>query len=286
MDFVDLHTHTQASDGSDSPAALVRLAAAKGLRAVAITDHDTVAGLDEAEEEGRACGIEVVRGCEVSTASPYGEIHILGLWLPRQPTALENVLGDLRHHRQTRNQIIVDKLQGQGFDICYEDVLNVAGGECVGRPHIAAVLMDKGYVPSIRDAFHSLLGQGGAAYTPRKILGLTEAVQLLSGLGATVCMAHPRLIRCPDAWLEATVQGLMPYGLTALEAYHSEHTDADQRHCVDLATRLGLDLSGGSDYHGTTKPGIGLGHGRGGLRVPYFVLEKLKHTRQQRGLPL
>lgn len=286
MDFVDLHTHTQASDGSDSPSDLVRIAAERGLRAVAITDHDTLSGLAEAEEEGRTQGIEVVRGCELSTASPYGEVHVLGLWLPHDVGELEGVLENLRKHRQSRNLVIVEKLRAQGMNVSYDEVLDEAGGDTVGRPHIAAVLMHKGYVSSIRDAFRSLLGQGGTAFAPRKLLGLAEAVRLLSRLGATVCMAHPKLIRCPDEWLESTVDRLRKYGLTALEAYHSEHSEAEQRYCVDLATRLGLDLSGGSDYHGTAKPDIFLGSGRGSLRVPAFVLDKLKESRVQRGLPL
>ena len=286
MDFIDLHTHTLASDGTDSPAELVRRAAVLGLRAVAVTDHDTVGGLDEAVEAGRQYHIEVVRGCELSTASPYGEIHVLGLWLPPKAQALESVLEDLRKHRQSRNLVIVEKLRAHGFDVKYDDVLEVAGGDTVGRPHIATVLVNKGYVGSVREAFHSLLGQGGLAYAPREILGLAEAVRLLAGLGATVCMAHPRLIRCPQPWLESTVERLKPFGLSAIEAYHSEHSDADQRYCVDLAARFGLELCGGSDYHGSVKPGIALGMGRGGLRVPLFVLDRLKEARQKQGLPV
>lgn len=288
MDFVDLHTHTHASDGSDSPTALVRAAAARKLRAVAITDHDTLSGLAEAAEEGQALGVEVVRGCELSTASPYGEVHVLGLWLPSEKSKiaeLEVVLENLRKHRKSRNLVIVKKLCSLGMNVSYDEVLHVAGGDTVGRPHIATVLVNKGYVSTIREAFRSILGQGGTAYAPRKILGLGESVRLLAGLEATVCLAHPRLVRCPDNWLESTVQELKKDGLTALEAYHSEHSDADQRYCVDLAARMGLDLSGGSDYHGTVKPDIALGSGRGSLRVPAFVLDKLKASRRQRGLP-
>lgn len=284
MDFVDLHTHTQASDGTDSPGELVRAAAAQGLRAVAVTDHDTLGGLAEAEEAGLGSGIEVVRGCELSTASPYGEVHVLGLWLPHDTSELDGVLENLRRHRESRNLVIVEKLRAQGLAVSYDEVLHEAGGETVGRPHIATVLVNKGYVPSVRDAFRTLLGQGGTAFAPRKILGLAEAVRLLSRLGATVCLAHPCLVRCPESWLEATVERLKKFGLTALEAYHSEHSEAEQRYCVDLAARLELDVSGGSDYHGAIKPDIALGTGRGGLRVPAFVLDKLKESRRQRGL--
>lgn len=286
MEFIDLHTHTLASDGTDAPAGLVRKAAAAGLKAVAVTDHDTVGGLEEATEEGDRSGIEVIRGCEISARSEFGEMHILGLWLPEDPGPLARVLEELRTQRTDRNLIIIRKLVELGVDIAYEEVLAVAGGETVGRPHVARVLMDKGYVASLREAFERYLGYKGLAYEPKKTLSPVKAVTLLSGLGATVSLAHPRLIRCPDAWLEDTVSALKSYGLSAIEAYHSEHSGADERFCVDLAVRHGLALSGGSDYHGAAKPGIDLGTGHGGLRVPAFVLEELKRQRREHGLPV
>lgn len=286
MDFVDLHTHTQASDGTDDPAELVRKALTLGLRAVAVTDHDTLAGLDAAQEAGWAYGITVIRGCEVSATSPYGEVHILGLWLPHDAGPLAAVLESQRQQRERRNHSIVEKLNAHGMPLTYDDVLAAAAGETVGRPHIAAALMKRGYTSSVREGFKKWLGSGGKAFVPRKTLALEEAVRLLAGLGATVSIAHPRLIHCPHPWLEATIAALKPCGLTALEAYHSEHSEAAQRHCVDIAARHGLELTGGSDYHGQTKPDIALGTGRGALRVPVFVLEKLEAARRQRGLPV
>lgn len=284
MDYIDLHTHSAASDGTDAPAELVRKAASVGLRAIALTDHDTLAGLPEAEAQGRDSGLEVVRGCEISADSPYGEVHILGLWLPRNADGLENVLKDLRRQRMERNLAIVKKLTALGLRVDYEEVLAAAGGETVGRPHIAAVLLRKGYIASLREGFDTLLGRGGKAFAPRKVLGLVEAVRLLAGLGATACMAHPRLSRCPDSWLEQTAAALVPHGLTALETYHSEYSEADQRFCMDMAARHKLENSGGSDYHGGAKPGVRLGYGRGGLRVPGEILDDLKAARRARGL--
>lgn len=286
MEFVDLHTHSCASDGTDSPASLVRKAARAGLQAVALTDHDTVSGLHEAQAAGRDCGVEVVRGCEVSAGSPYGEVHILGLWLPQDVGELALVLENLRQQRQTRNLHIMEKLAGLGMRLDYDEVLAVAGGETVGRPHIARVLVDRGYAASMRECFDRLLGRSGAAFVPRQSLELTQAVRLLAGLGATVSLAHPRLIPCPDTWLENMVGSLVPCGLTALEAYHSDYSEADERFCVDVAARHGLVLSGGSDYHGGAKPGIELGRGRGRLRVTSFVLDGLKKARRQQGLPV
>lgn len=285
MRFIDLHTHSQASDGTDSPAQLVAGAAAAGLAAVALTDHDTLSGLDEAEAAAQRHGIEFLRGCELSTRTEYGEMHILGLWLPRRADALEQRLADIRHKRDNRNAHILEKLATLGISISMDELRHEARGESVGRPHIAALLVKKGAVPDMETAFREYLGGGGRAYLPKEVLEPEEAVRLMAGLGATVSLAHPCLKPLPPDWLEAFVLRLKACGLSAIEAYHSEHSDAAVRSCVDLARRLDLGLSGGSDYHGRNKPRIRLGHGYGGLRVPLDILEDLKARRRQQGLP-
>ena len=152
MQFIDLHTHSQASDGTDSPGQLVRNAQIQGLAAVAVTDHDTVSGLDEAEAAARDLGLEFVRGCELSTSTELGEMHVLGLWLPRDLAPLQDRLQYLRRKRSERNVRIVEKLQGLGVEIELDEVLHEARGESVGRPHIAAVLVRKGYVKDVSEA--------------------------------------------------------------------------------------------------------------------------------------
>lgn len=284
--FVDLHTHTTASDGSDTPAELVRKAAERGLLAVAITDHDTVSGLDEAEEVGARLGVEVIRGCELSVTSPYGEVHILGLWLPKDVVELESRLRDLREKRDTRNNQILERLRDLGVPLRLEDVLAESLGETVGRPHIAKALLRHGYVRSHQEAFARYLGNNGAAYVARVVLTPEDGVRLLTGLGATVSIAHPMLIRCSREWLDDTVADLTSFGLGAIEAYHSEHSLGDERVCADLAARHGLGVSGGSDYHGAAKPHIVLGRGKGGLRVTEAVLQRLKDRRRAAGLPV
>ena len=281
MKLIDLHTHTLASDGTDSPSALVEKAHAGGLVAVAVTDHDTVAGLDEAEEAGRDLGIRVIRGCELSTHTEYGEVHILGLWLPRDASPLEDQLGYLRRKRCERNRGIVEKLRALGLDISLEEVRATAAGS-VGRPHIAAVLVAKGYVRDVGQAFRDYLGFYGKAYLPKEVLEPDVAVQLLAGLGATVSLAHPLLQKYPVPWLEGLVEKLSGYGLTAIEAWHSEHSDADTRLCVEWARRFGLGLSGGSDYHGKNKPNHHMGYGHGNLGE---TMEKLEARRRAHGLP-
>lgn len=284
--FVDLHTHTTASDGTDTPAELARKAARLGLAAVAVTDHDTLSGLDEAVRAGREHGLEVIRGCELGVRTPYGEMHLLGLWLPVRADSLEDLIADLRARRADRNRQIVDRLNRLGFSLSYDDVLRHAGGESVGRPHIAAALLERGHVSSRQEAFARFLGADGAAYVPRALPTPEEGVELMAGLGATVCVAHPMLLRCPASWWEEILPRLKDRGLDGLEAYHSEHSAEDTRQCVELARRYDLGLSGGSDYHGLTKPRVRLGRGHGDLRVTLPVLEALKRRRLAAGLPL
>ena len=178
MQFIDLHTHSQASDGTDSPGQLVRNAQIQGLAAVAVTDHDTVSGLGEAEAAARDLGLEFVRGCELSTSTELGEMHVLGLWLPRDLAPLQDRLQYLRRKRSERNVRIVEKLQGLGVEIELDEVLHEARGESVGRPHIAAVLVRKGYVKDVSEAFKEYLGYYGRAYLPKEVLQPEEAVLL------------------------------------------------------------------------------------------------------------
>ncbi|CAK7049948.1 MAG: 5'-3' exoribonuclease [Desulfovibrio sp.] len=286
MELVDLHTHTRASDGTDSPAQLMAKAADAGLKAIAVTDHDTLSGLDEAAAAGRELGVELIRGCEISTSTELGELHILGLWLPEQPEALLQQLAFLREKRGERNEGIVRKLQDLGLDVSMEEVLAAAKGESVGRPHIADVLLRKGYAKNIREVFKEFLGNNGKAYLPKEVLEPEAIVRLLADLGATVSLAHPLLWKAPPGWLEGQVARLRDCGLNAIEAWHSEHTEADVRTCLALAKRFDLGISGGSDYHGINKPAIRLGRGYGGLRVGVGVLDDLRKRRVKMGLPI
>ena len=290
--FIDLHSHSTASDGSDAPAELVRKAAAAKLAAIALTDHDTTSGLDEAVHEGRQRGIEVIRGCELGVRCEHGELHILGLWLPEGEdgvTPLDATLAELRDHRAIRNRRIAAQLRTCGVDIEYAEVEAISGGESVSRLHFARILHDKGYVATPQEAFARYIGPGGRAYVAKETLSPTDGVALLHSVGATVALAHPMLFRYPGngfaEWLDDTVADLKRHGLDAIEAYHSEHSQADTRRCVDMAARHGLALTGGSDYHGAGKPGISLGRGRGGLRVTTTVLDDLKERRRRQGLP-
>lgn len=287
MNRIDLHTHSTASDGTDSPAELVRKAAAAKLAVLALTDHDTLDGLAEAAREAEASDVVFVRGCEISTATPWGEAHFLGLWIPEdaeRTATLEKALAEVREKRLARNLRIAEKLRELGMDVTYEAAAALAGGRVVGRPHFAELLCRMGVVESRREAFRRYLGRDGLAYEPRELMSPERAVTLLKSSGALVSMAHPRLLRAPAEELEKLVSSLKESGLDALEAYHSEHDAGDVRLCVDLAAKYGLQLSGGSDYHGLAKPKISIGCGHGSLRVGLSVYGSLMKYREKMGL--
>ena len=281
---IDLHTHSKASDGTDSPAQLAAATAAAGLSAFALTDHDTLAGLDEAAREAARLGVEFVRGIEIAVADPCGELHLLGLFMPEEPsTRMQEALEGFRRNRRERNLAVLERLAVLGMPLTLDEVreLSQTGAVALSRPHIARALVRKGHVNSVSEAFERYLGFGRSAYVPRRLLSPEEGISLLAGEGAIVALAHPCLEETmTPARLDALLAEFKRYGLSALEAYHSAHDDSRTRLCVDLAARHGLLLTGGSDYHGANKPGIALGRGAGKLRVPYLLLEKMRAFQQ------
>lgn len=284
MKLIDLHTHSTASDGTDTPADLVKKAADLGLAALALTDHDTLKGLEEAEAAAAGAGIEFIRGCELSTSTDQGSLHIVGLWLPRECSLLEDYLRQRRESRDGRNQKMIELLRKEGINISLEDAAALADGT-VGRPHIAAVLVEKGYARDKAEAFRDWIGETGKAYVPKDSPAPEEAVRMLRAVGASPIIAHPRLRRPSEEWLERLVVRLKPAGLCGLEAWHSAHDPADEAVIQKLAAKYDLGLSGGSDYHGQPKPDIELGAGKGNLSIGIEVLENLKARRKAAGLP-
>ncbi len=278
---VDLHLHSTASDGTDTPAELVRKAAALGLSAIAVTDHDTMADLTEASVVAQDLGVELVPGCELSTRTPYGELHLLAFWPDTTPEALA-ALEVEKTNRYRRNREILAKLAALGIHIDERDLMAEASGEIVGRPHIATALLRLGAVKTRPEAFSRFLGKDGAAYVPRMLMSPMDGLALLRSLNAVTALAHPLLLRAPLTWLRECIAELAGAGLDALEAYHSEHSSEQVRRVVDLAAEYKLALCGGSDYHGNNKPDIALGSGRGGLRVPAYLLDKLKELKASR----
>jgi len=283
MALIDLHTHSNASDGELSPSALVELAARSGLAAVALTDHDTLGGLDEALEAGRVHGVEVIPGCEFSVVDAGKELHLLGLWTSPDAPELVEVLETQRERREERNRLIVDNLRRMGIGLDYDEVAARAGGT-VGRPHIAAILVERRLVKSFDAAFRKYLGRHGSAYAPKRDLPMQEAVEALAAAGATVAMAHPYLLGEHGRPLEERARRYKEMGVDAIEAHYTDHSPTRTREYLALAQRLDLGVCGGSDFHGSVKPLIKLGTGKGSLNVTEPVLEALKERRTRQGL--
>lgn len=296
MKYIDLHTHSTASDGEDSPGEVVRKAKNLDLAAVAITDHDTVGGHAEALLAGQNLGMKVIPGCELSSTCGKNRFHIVGLWVPGDNATFNELLANLRKKRQDRNVGIVDILRSLGFDISIDEVIqeSLAGNKdgkpgSIGRPHIASVLVRKGYVKNMREAFDEYLKPGKKAWLPKEVPTSEDACRLLADIGATVVLAHPFLeqdkIKPTPQEIDEVVSLLAPHGLNAIEVWHPSHTPEDEKAALEIARRHGLLPSGGSDYHAGKKTDISLGTGKGNLAVAESVLSHLEEARRARGLP-
>lgn len=286
MDLIDLHSHSTASDGSLSPRELVALAHKAGLKALALTDHDTIAGLDEALAAGRELGIDVIPGVEISIngdelLSKPASMHVLGLWVDRHHPGLLAGLKTLQEARARRNPQIVQKFNKLGIPLTLEEVAAYAGGQLIGRPHFARALLERGIVKDRGEAFGRYLAAGAAAYVPKWRFEPRVGIELLRAAGALPVLAHPGMLKLPQFDLESLARRLMDLGLEGLEALYSEHDTATRLGLTRLAARLGLVVSGGSDFHGRPKPEISLGTGLGDLRVPASLLASLVQRRDQ-----
>jgi predicted metal-dependent phosphoesterase TrpH len=278
---IDLHVHTTASDGTLSPANLVQYAKTRGLEAIAVTDHDTVEGLDEAVAEGNAIGFEVVPGVEISADYAGGALHILGYYLDFKSSALLKRLAVLQDARAERNPKIVHKLQALGFSISFAEIEQEAGSGLVGRPHFAQVLLKKGYVKSVQEAFDKYLKKGAAAYEDKFRFPIPEAISMIVDAGGIPVLGHPVTLNCNGAQLEAKIKDWKAGGLQGIEVYYSDHDAALTSQYAALARRHGLIPTGGSDFHGSMIKGIELGIGKGNLNIPYSVLQELKQKKFQ-----
>ena len=276
----DLHTHTTASDGTERPAANVQMAFDAGLGAIAITDHDTVSGVAEALLAGRELGIEVVPGVEISTVAGGQDIHVLGYYIDINNEQFLQRLASLRETRDTRNNMIIERLQQLGLDITMAEVLreveNVKSkGDTVGRPHIAAVLLNKGYVSSISEAFDRYLGTGAAAYANPPRIEPATAIGWIQEAGGKAVLAHPGIYH-DDALVEAIIH----QGLNGIEVFHSDHTPEDEAKYLSLAQRSGLLITAGSDFHGE-RGGVVFHAPIGSRRIGIDVLQRLKPEKEQ-----
>ncbi len=275
--YIDLHIHTTESDGTLTPSQVVRYAKEKGLKAIAITDHDTIHGNEEAIKEGISAGVEVIPGVEISVDYSPGTMHMLGYFITTEDPILNEKLTLLQDSRADRNPRIIEKLNKLGLSLTYDEVVQVSGGGQVGRPHMAQVLMKKGYTKSIKEAFDKYLGKGAPAYLDKFRLSAVEAITMITDAGGIPVLAHPFTLYCKSSdELDALVEKLVNQGLQGLEVYYSEHDERKTSSYKLLAKRYNLAITGGSDFHGKNMKGIDLGTGRGKLKIPYTALENLK----------
>jgi len=277
--MIDLHIHSTASDGTMSPTEIVRYAKEKDLEAIAITDHDTVEGVEEALAAGEKTGIEVVPGIEISAEYPESTLHILGYYIDFNDDKFLRSISVLQKARAERNPKIIKNLQNLGLKIDFEEVIEEAETGQVGRPHFAQVLLKKGYVKDINEAFNKYLKKGAPAYEDKFRFPPKEAVSYILNAGGIPVLGHPNTLNYQtNTELESIVSGMVKYGLMGVEVYYSEHNKNQTEFYEQLAKKYDLLTTGGSDFHGQNLKGIGLGTGRKNLNVPYALLKRMKEA--------
>ena len=277
--MIDLHSHTTASDGTYSPAELIAAAHAAGLDALAITDHDTFAGYQEAVPYAEAAGLRLVCGIEMSTKlhQPRKTVHLLGYFLNGGPsTEFHQWIEGIQAARRDRNRRLAAKLQSMGIDIHLQDV-EAIGRTMAGRPHFARIMVQKGYVSNTREAFDKYLDESAPGYVDRDEPSLEEGISRIATAGGISSLAHPiRLGKRDHHEEERLIARMCDSGLQAIEVYHSDHNAPDTQRYLSIAHKFGLKITGGSDFHGENKPNVALGSGvDGNLNVPISVLEEL-----------
>ena len=280
MSRIDLHVHTTASDGTCLPAEAVELAARQGLTAIAVTDHDTVLGYNEARAAGERLGIEVIPGIEISTKYDRA-VHILGYYIDPESKSLEPVLNWIVEDRDKRNRKMAEMMAADGLPVSYE-MMHERYGAVIGRPHFAEILVELGLAGSVQDAFDRFVEKGQKYYQPRTILPIDQAVEIVVNAGGVPVLAHPFQYRMDDALLRELIEHCMGFGLRGIECRYTGYDEEKVAYLEALAREYGLIRTGGSDFHGTNKPHIALGRGLGKLSVPDEYLLELKEEAKAR----
>jgi len=270
----DLHCHTTASDGLLSPTELVQLAAKLGLKGIGITDHDTIQGWKEAEQAGADYKIQILKGIELNTNWYGKEVHILGYEPDSSSNYLTDKLSVLRNARESRMEEILDRFMDLGINISVTEVQQFAQGESIGRPHIAQVLIERGFVRNIREGFDRYIGIGAPAYVPSYKLTPVEGIHLIREAHGVAVLAHPGVHR-----LDEEIPAWVKVGLQGIEVFHSEHNKEDERRYLEIAHEYRLLTTGGSDFHGEArKPGVNLGGWGVSLNVIQQILDLAQHN--------
>lgn len=276
---VDLHSHTLHSDGTLTPSELVALARERGLRALALTDHDTTGGLEEALRAAAQAGLELVPGIEVSVQYDPGTMHILGYFIDHQSPRLQERLRGFQEARRNRNPQIIQKLNEMGVSITLDEVVAESGGDQVGRPHFARVLIRKKYARDIPEAFGKYLAKGAPAYVDKRHMAPEDGIRMITESGGIAVLAHPKQLRAKTAEeLEAVLDRLVAAGLGGIEAYSSSQDEKESRAYREAGERRGLFVTGGSDFHGANKSQVELGRMGDWADVRYEVVEAMRQA--------
>ena len=280
--MIDLHTHSNASDSSYSPADLMHEAKKRGLSAIALTDHDTLGGLENAEKEAKTAGIRFIPGIEISITwtpgagisglGPGGEMHLLGLGISAPSAAFLAAITGLANRREARNREILNQMREMGIEASWDDVLAISGGDSVGRPHFASLLVAKKIVKNREQAFSRYLSRGKPLYVAKTGLGFDEAATLIHESGGIAVLAHPMSLYVAWGRLPDLIKHMKDRGLRGIEAWHPNAKTRACRRLEELGASLGLYITEGSDYHGTTHPGRQLGYSHRGRTISDSVL--------------
>jgi len=270
--LIDLHVHSNVSDGTLSPSQVVQLAKEKGLCAIALTDHDTIDGLDEAMKAGHLHQVEIIPGIELSAEFPKDNLHFVGLLIGYKNKAFLDKLRPLKDARKIRNKKMLSQLQALGFNITVDENSSVTT-----RAHFARALLEGGYVASMEEAFELYLSPGKPGYLKRVTPSPKECIDLIHDAGGIAILAHPTLYKLKTTEIEELIASLADDGLDGIEAIYPLHTPEEETYFIDLAKRYSLIISGGSDFHGDNKPGLELGTGYGNLKIPHAVLDVIKN---------
>ena len=285
MEYIDLHVHSNVSDGTSTPSELVAYAYKKNLKAFALTDHDTVDGVAEAVAAAKSLAtdsyeVEVVPGVEISAAYRGRDIHILGLYVDYTDETLVSALHEVAAERRRRNEKMLKKLQDAGLSITMEDLTEGSEDAIITRAHFAKALLKKGHVSSIKEAFTKYLDANGPYYVPREYLSPKMAIELILAAGGVPVLAHPLLYKLSPSELRTLLTELKGYGLQGIEAVYSCNIGLDESFVRSLARDFDLVCTGGSDYHGAVKPDIDLGSGRGNLKIFASILSDLQERKR------
>lgn len=282
MNYIDLHVHSSASDGSFSPEEVVELAKNAGLSHFALTDHDTVGGVEQALNHAKKIGgIEVIPGTELSCYYGNREIHIVGLFVNHKDETFLSELQKLKDAREARNERMVQNFVDAGIQLSVSELKHGNPNSVITRAHFARVLVEKGYCQDKNEAFQRYLGIGCPFYLPKPKVTPEHVLKLIIDAGGTAILAHPYSYKLSKSEVEALLDHLIPLGLSGMECYYSTYANGQVQELRSMALSKGLLVSGGSDFHGVVKPDISIGIGRGKLKVPKKLLDIIQTDRKK-----